>query len=157
MRPARSDANYFYLIGRTPPGFDPVPMILWLSSLLYLWSISSSRLFTVMPIAKNSIFSSVNDGVIVLDEFYRLVAFNQGCKNMFPHLNKSMFKLAFARVCLELYGDACPFPLKMAVHTQELQIAAADHLEHAYQVRISSLQHANHGNGLLIFLLILQN
>lgn len=141
---------FIYLIGLTPPGFDPVPMILWLSSLLYLWSISSSRLFTIMPIAKNSIFNSINDGVIVLDEFYRLIEFNQGCKNMFPQLNKSMFGMEFAKAWLELSGDSFPFPLKPAVHNQELQIAAADHSERTYQVRISSLQHANNGNGLLI-------
>ncbi|WP_353961081.1 histidine kinase N-terminal 7TM domain-containing protein [Neobacillus sp. CF12] len=57
---------FLYLIGLTPPGIDPVPMVLWLSSLLYLWSISSSRMFTIMPIAKDAIFNSINDGVYKL-------------------------------------------------------------------------------------------
>src|SRR5690606_35338373 len=30
---------FLYLNGLTPAGVDPVPMVLWLSSLLYLWAI----------------------------------------------------------------------------------------------------------------------
>ncbi|WP_322090975.1 histidine kinase N-terminal 7TM domain-containing protein [Cytobacillus massiliigabonensis] len=72
---------FIYLLGFTPPGIDPVPMVLWISSLLYLWSIHSSRMFTIMPIAKDAIFNSINDGVIVLDETNRLIELNQagGC------------------------------------------------------------------------------
>ncbi|OAH58601.1 diguanylate cyclase [Domibacillus aminovorans] len=141
---------FIYLIGFTPPGFDPVPMVLWLSSLLFLWSISSSRMFTIMPIAKNSIFNSINDGVIVLDESYRLIEFNQGCMKLFPQLNKSMLGMDFAKVWLELSGDSFPFKLEVAVHNQELKLVAADNSEHTYQVRTSALQHASDSKGILI-------
>jgi hypothetical protein len=74
-----------YLLELTPEGIDPVPMVLWLSSLLYLWSISSSRMFTLMPIAKSIIFNSINDGVMVLDESIQLIEFNQICEKYFPN------------------------------------------------------------------------
>ncbi|MGX6445747.1 histidine kinase N-terminal 7TM domain-containing protein [Neobacillus sp. K501] len=136
---------FVYLNGLTPPGVDPVPMVLWLSSLLYLWSISSSRLFTVMPIAKDAIFNSINDGVIVLDESYRLIEFNQACKGMFPQLNKSMFGMEFAKVWFELSGDAFPSKLETAPFTREIC-----HCKRIYQVRTSSLQHAKDRKGQLI-------
>lgn len=141
---------FIYLIGVTPPGIDPVPMVLWLSSLLYLWSISSSRMFTIMPVAKDVIFNSINDGVIVLDESNRLIEFNQACQSMFPKLHKSMFGMDFAKVWLELSGNAFPFDLKKTAFNQELQLRAANHSENTYQIRMSPLQHANTNKGLLI-------
>ena len=139
---------FLYLVGFTPPGIDPVPMVLWLSSLLYLWAISSSRLFAIMPIAKDAIFNSINDGVMVLDESYRLIEFNQACKNNFTQLNKSMFGMDFEKVWLELSGN--PFPLKIdtAASSQEVQLTTD--IERIYQVRTSSLQHAKNRKGLLI-------
>ena len=140
---------FLYLIGFTPPGVDPVPMVLCLSSLLYLWSINSSRLFTIMPIAKDTIFNSINDGVIVLDESNRLIEFNKACNNMFPLLNKSMFGMDFEKVWLTLSGASFPFPLETAECTGEIQLAD-EHSKHIYQVRTASLQHAQNSKGLLI-------
>lgn len=57
--------TFDYLVGLTPPDIDPVPMVLWASSLLYVWSISSSRLFMIMPVAKDAVFHCINDGVLV--------------------------------------------------------------------------------------------
>ncbi|MEH7118987.1 histidine kinase N-terminal 7TM domain-containing protein [Neobacillus vireti] len=140
---------FLYLIGCTPHGIDPVPMVLWLSSLLYLWSISTSRMFTVMPIAKDVIFNSINDGVIVLDESYRLIEFNQASKGMFPALNKSMFGMDFGKVWQALSGESFPFILGTSGVNWELQLAAG-HLNRIYQVGTSSLQHAQNCKGLLL-------
>ncbi|WP_425435937.1 diguanylate cyclase [Metabacillus halosaccharovorans] len=122
-------------------------MVLWLSSLLYLWSINTSRLFTLTPIAKTTIFNSINDGVIVLDEFYRLIEFNQSCKSMFPNINTSMLGTGFEKVWLQLSGS--PFPTKIertSTFTKEIHLAS----DRIYQVRSSSLQHAKYEKGLLI-------
>ncbi|PMC35461.1 diguanylate cyclase [Bacillus sp. UMB0899] len=138
---------FIYLIGLTPPGVDPVPMVLWLSSLLYLWSINSSRLFTLTPIAKDTIFNSINDGVIVLDESYRIIEFNQACESMFPQINKSMLGMEFEGVWLQLSGSSFPAKIEAASSfTQEIQLSS----DRIYQVRTSSLQHAKHDKGLLI-------
>lgn len=138
---------FIYLLGLTPQGVDPVPMVLWASSLLYLWSISSSRLFSVMPITKDVIFHNINDGVIVLDESSRLIEFNQSCNQMFPQLSRSMFGMDFAQVWLQVTGQFMPFNLKAIENTQEIEL---NHINRTYQVRISALQHVNHGNGLLL-------
>ncbi|MCK1990081.1 diguanylate cyclase [Lysinibacillus fusiformis] len=138
---------FVYLLGLTPQGIDPVPMVLWASSLLYLWSVHSSRLFRVMPIAKDAIFHSINDGVIVLDESFRLIEFNQACNKMIPPLTRSMFGMDFAKVWLEVTGQSIPFTWESVVKTQEFELDLTDR---TYQVRISALQHVNHGSGLLL-------
>ncbi len=138
---------FIYLLGLTPQGVDPVPMVLWASSLLYLWSINSSRLFRVMPVAKDAIFHSINDGVIVLDESERLIEFNQACSKVFPQLTRSMIGRDIRKAWLEVTGQTMPFTLEAAVNTQDIEIVLSNH---TYQVRITELQHVNHGKGLLL-------
>ncbi|WP_462410549.1 histidine kinase N-terminal 7TM domain-containing diguanylate cyclase [Neobacillus sp. Marseille-QA0830] len=140
---------FVYLIGLTPPGFDPVPMVLWVSSLSYLWSINSSRLFSIMPVAKDAIFHSINDGVIVLDESHRLIEFNQACKRMFPPLHKSMFGMDFKKVWYQLSGDSFPSLLATVAGTREIQLVTEDSTR-TYQVRTSHVKHGNTSKGLLI-------
>ncbi|MDQ0207365.1 histidine kinase N-terminal 7TM domain-containing diguanylate cyclase [Alkalicoccobacillus murimartini] len=140
---------FIYLLGFTPPGIDPVPMVLWFTSLLYVWSINSTRMFTVMPIAKDSIFNSINDGVIVLDESHRMIEFNEAYKSMFPSMHKSMVGMDFKYVWLGLTGEAFPLDLDSADITSEIQLKNDD-TPYIYQVRMSPLQHANNRKGLLL-------
>lgn len=142
---------FLYLIGLTPPGIDPVPMVLCFTSALYLWSISTSRLFTIMPIAKDSIFQSIKDGVIVLDESYRLIEFNHASKVMFPQLDKSIYGMEFDRVWLKLSGNAFPINLENDIVNQEIQLINSEQSERIYQVRTSHLQQQNYKGHLIIF------
>ncbi|WP_425440383.1 diguanylate cyclase [Planomicrobium soli] len=136
---------FLYLIGATPAGIDPVPVVLWISSLLYLWSISTSRLFTVMPIAKDAIFNSINDGVIVLDESHRLIEFNQAAKNNFPQINKTMFGRDINEIWVELSVN--PFPLAADAESSQEVLIGAGRSEQIFQVRVSALENSR---GLLI-------
>lgn len=141
---------FLYLIGVTPTGIDPVPMVLWITSVLYLWAISSSSLFTIMPIAKDAIFNSINDGVIVLDDSYRIIEFNIASKTMFQCLNRKMYGLSFQQVWFELLGKACPIELENPLAIQEIEIENAKHSKRIYQVRTTLLQHHKSGKGLLL-------
>lgn len=51
-----------------------------------------------MPVAKDAIFHSINDGVIVLDESYRLIQFDPACNKIIPPLTRFMFGMRFAKV-----------------------------------------------------------
>lgn len=141
---------FVYLIGLTPPGVDPVPMVRWLATLFYLWAISSSRLFTIMPIAKDEIFNSINDGVMVLDDSNRLIEFNTACKKMFPQLNKSMFGTDLEQIWQGLSGTSIPFKLDATELHQEIQVTTAENTQRIYQVRTSLLQNSKNHKGLLI-------
>src|SRR5690606_6799154 len=141
---------FLYLNGLTPAGVDPVPMILWVSSLLYLWAISTSRLFRIMPIAKDTIYNSLTDGAIVLDASYRLIEFNQASKAMLPNLNKSMFGQNFVKFWNEQTGEELPFKLTTELSdVQEVKLCS-EHADRVYQVRITSLEQARNSKGLLL-------
>ncbi|MGM9949571.1 MAG: diguanylate cyclase [Lysinibacillus sp.] len=140
---------FLYLLGLTPPGVDPVPMVLWLSSLLYLWSIRSSRLFTLMPIAKDTIFNSINDGVLVLDEARRLVDYNESAKSMFPSLQKSMLGLDFDYLWMEMTGKSFSFHVKKESCAEEVQLSHGE-VAHTYQVRTSLLKLKDDCRGMLL-------
>jgi len=142
---------FIYLIGLTPPGFDPVPMVLWLTSLLYLWSISTTRLFTVMPIAKDAIFQSISDGVIVLDEKHHLIEFNKASKRMFPKLNKNMVGRNFHELWIEVAGVVDEFQLASVEAEQEMKFEIESSND-IYQVRTTILKHGNLKKGFLIIL-----
>lgn len=140
---------FIYLVGLTPPGIDPVPMVLWLTSLLYLWSISSSRLFKVMPIAKDTVFNSINDGVIVLDEAHRMIEFNRAAKKMFPELEKSLHGMEFEKIWQDSIMEAAPFKVEAAESVQEIQLMRQKS-EYTYQVRVSSLAYVGNTAGFLL-------
>lgn len=128
-------SSFLYLVGVTPPGIDPVPMIIWVTSGLYLWAVVSSRLLTIIPIAKDTIFNSISDGVIVLDASNRLIECNQACKNMLPKLDNALFGQHVDQVWLAISGKKFPFNLESDASPQELILAGR-----FYEVRLSQLQ-----------------
>lgn len=140
---------FIYLVGLTPEGIDPVPMVLCASSVLYLWAINRSQLFAVMPIAKDAIFNSISDGVLVLSESHTLIEFNKSAEKMFPTLDESLFGKNFERLWEELAGTTIPFELKAADTLQEIELWNS-HAKRIYQVRISHLRYADQNKGLLV-------
>jgi diguanylate cyclase (GGDEF)-like protein len=132
--------SFLYLIGVTPTGIDPVPMVVGVSSVLMWWAIVSSRLLTIVPIAKDTIFHSISDGVIVLDKPGRLVEFNDGCRRMFHRLDRSMFGQPLHAVWPQLFGAAAPPAPELGAGPQELEVAAHEPEERVYRVRVSPLK-----------------
>ncbi|WMT39727.1 diguanylate cyclase [Paenibacillus sp. D2_2] len=138
---------FLLFIGVTPDGIDPVPMVIWFSSVLYLWSITSSRMLSIMPIAKETIFNNMNDGVIVLNGTYQLIEYNQACKNMFSELDRSTIGQPFDQVWYMLTDQSFPVQLDTISDKLNVTIHQANYI---YQLRISRLQQSNNRSGLLI-------
>ncbi|MEF2246866.1 MULTISPECIES: histidine kinase N-terminal 7TM domain-containing diguanylate cyclase [unclassified Paenibacillus] len=138
---------FLLFIGVTPDGIDPVPMVIWFSSAMYLWSITSSRMLSIMPIAKETIFNNMNDGVIVLNDTYQLIEYNQACKNMFSELDRSTIGQPFDQVWYMLTGQSFPVQLDTISDKWSVKIHQADYI---YQLRISMLPQTNNRSGLLI-------
>lgn len=135
---------FVYLIGLTPVGVDPVPMVLWIPTMLYLWAISSSRLFSIMPIAKDVIFNSIDEAVMVLDESMRLVEINEACKVHFPQLTQLQFGVTIDQIWKEMFGAS--FNVKMSITEITVQLNE----ERVYQVRMSTLDPLRNTNGFLV-------
>lgn len=79
-----------------------------ITSAMYIWAILSSRLLTIVPIAKDSIFESMREGVIVLDSFNRLVDYNRSLRDMLPELNTTMIGQPLDDIWLNLAGKTFP-------------------------------------------------
>ncbi|WP_130860722.1 histidine kinase N-terminal 7TM domain-containing diguanylate cyclase [Gracilibacillus phocaeensis] len=141
--------SYFYLTGLTPSGIDPVPMILGLSSTLYLWAITTSQMFTVVPIAKDVIFQSMDNGVIVLDNSYRLVEYNQAAQKMLIGINQQMYGQNFYHIWKNLSG--LPFPYSLSESPLEAEITYnRQHKPRVFQLRVSPLSHTTKNSGRLV-------
>ena len=100
---------FLYLMGLTPGGMDPVPVLMCVTSSMYIWAILSSRLLTIVPIAKDSIFESMREGVIVLDSSNRLVDYNKALREMLPELETSMVGQPLNDIWLSLAGETFPW------------------------------------------------
>lgn len=79
-------ASFVYLLGLTPLGIDPVPIVMFFTACLYLWAILSTHMLVVAPIAKDYIFDSMRDGVIVLDLSNQVAEYNSAAFKLFPNL-----------------------------------------------------------------------
>ncbi|WP_458126158.1 histidine kinase N-terminal 7TM domain-containing protein [Paenibacillus sp. Z3-2] len=101
-------AAFLYLLGLTPGGMDPVPVLMCITSAMYIWAILSSRLLAIVPIAKDSIFESMREGVIVLDSSNRLVDYNRSLRDMLPELNLTMIGQPLDDIWLHLAGETFP-------------------------------------------------
>lgn len=80
-------ASFLYLLGLTPNGMDPVPIVMCFTSSLYLWAILSTKLFVLAPIARERVFENMRDGVIVVDTNNRIVDFNYVAESIIANLN----------------------------------------------------------------------
>jgi PAS domain S-box/diguanylate cyclase (GGDEF) domain len=131
--------SFMYLVGATPEGYDPVPMVCGISALLMWWTIESSRLLTIIPIAKETIFHSISDGVIVLDQRGRLVEYNESCGRMFRGLDPNMLSRPLGDIWAAMFGASASVP-KLEPGSREPEVVADGGEERIYQVRISPLQ-----------------
>ncbi|MBO9607633.1 MAG: diguanylate cyclase [Paenibacillaceae bacterium] len=78
--------DFAYLFGMTPEGIDPIPVLMSVTSAMYLWALTSTGLFNVVPIARDKLFESMNDGVLVCDLELRLVDYNSAAAALMPEL-----------------------------------------------------------------------
>lgn len=101
-------ASFLYLMGITPYGMDIVPIVLCVTSAMYLWALLSIQMLRLSPIAKESLFESMREGVLVLDQSERLTDYNGAAKKMLPELEMSMIGLALDSVWRKLTGEDFP-------------------------------------------------
>lgn len=128
---------FVYLMGITPYGIDPVPMILCISSGMYIWAIVTSRMLTVIPIAKDLLFESMREGAVVLDSADRLIDFNGAMSYMFPGIQSDMLGLTLDEAWIRLSGSPFPVVLSKNAAQQEMSMTSADGRELYYQIRSS--------------------
>lgn len=129
--------DFLYLGGLTPGGIDPIPIIMTVTSALYLWAIASKGLFHVAPIARDNLFVSMRDGVLVLDRDNRLVDYNPAASHMIPELSTSSIGQPLHRLW-QLHTDE---PMIELSHPMSLDERLADIQEIHWRVGNNKLNY----------------
>ncbi|MFF2092306.1 histidine kinase N-terminal 7TM domain-containing protein [Paenibacillus sp. NPDC058174] len=78
--------DFAYLGNLTPEGIDPIPVIMTITSAMYMYALAGKGLMNVAPIARDNLFESMGDGVLVLDMENRLVDYNPAAASVITKL-----------------------------------------------------------------------
>lgn len=79
--------NIIYQSGNSPYGLDLSPFAFTISALIFSWGVFRYQIFEIVPIARDIVFESMRDGVLVLDNFNRIVDFNNVAQNIIEDLS----------------------------------------------------------------------
>ncbi|PPA69319.1 sensor domain-containing diguanylate cyclase [Jeotgalibacillus proteolyticus] len=82
--------NYFYLNDLSPHGIDLGPVSMSASFLLHAAAIISFQMFNVGPIARDTVFESMKDGVMVLNQNEVIVDFNRAMGDVLSSLSQQV-------------------------------------------------------------------
>jgi len=76
--------NLLYILRLNPwPGLDITPLSFAFSGLLFAWSLFSHKLFSITPIAREKLFESMKEGIIVLDLENKILDINPSACRLF--------------------------------------------------------------------------
>ena len=84
-------SNMLYISGIRPLSFvDLTPVAFAATGLMFFWGIYSGRFFRVKPIALNTLFDSLPDGIIVLGKDHKIIETNTSASHILEQKNKAM-------------------------------------------------------------------
>jgi hypothetical protein len=69
-------SNLLSVLELWPPEFDPTPVAAALGAAVLVWGLFKARLFDVVPIARELVIETMQDGVIISDSRGRVVDIN---------------------------------------------------------------------------------
>lgn len=79
-------ANLLYHVRITPKVVDLSPASYAIAGLFFAWGIYRYGVFDIIPIARNNVFETIRDGVIVLDLHNRVVDYNLEAKSTMKNI-----------------------------------------------------------------------
>jgi len=128
-------ANFIYLIGRSPWGLDLSPIGFVVTGPLFMWGCLRFRLLDLTPAARDTVFESMRDAVLVLDPMNRVVDFNRAAREFLPGLSRS----GIGRPAAELLQDHPELARQLAEgETPEVKLQVPDGSgRRAFQSRLS--------------------
>jgi diguanylate cyclase (GGDEF)-like protein len=77
-----------YLLVDIPWELDINPILFGITVPIWATGIFRFSLFDLIPVARDTVFENLKDGILVLDLQNRLIDFNLVCKKIFPELSK---------------------------------------------------------------------
>jgi diguanylate cyclase (GGDEF)-like protein/PAS domain S-box-containing protein len=129
-------ANVVYLYGvKGEEGVDWSSITFSVTGLLFLWALYGARLFDLVPVARDKLVSSLNDGMIVIDTQFRIIDINKSATKM---LKSSSEKLA-GKILRDVMPDFQSLSVKLSDQEIIVQLKDNDAENHWYEIQISAL------------------
>ncbi len=96
--------NVTYLTGITPPWIDTTPLFFTVTGALLSWGLTRFHLLDIAPIAYDTLFMNMTDGVLVLDDGNRIVNMNPAAKTILnaEHIGIGSHVMAIPMVTTDL-------------------------------------------------------
>jgi PAS domain S-box-containing protein len=91
-----------YITGHSPLGIDLIPFSFAFFTSFCAWAMFRYKLFAFGPLALQSVFESMADAVIFIDQRNRIAGFNSSASNLFPQLLSTTAKSDFRDVLPDL-------------------------------------------------------
>lgn len=79
-----------YLMGLSPYGIDLGPVFTSFSFIFHGIALLRYRLFNFIPIARDTVFTNMEDGIVVLDEKQTVVDYNQAMQHIVPFIQRNV-------------------------------------------------------------------
>ena len=77
---------FVYIFGLSPHHLDTTPLAMALAGPVLAWGLFRYRILDLVPVARESVFASMRDGVVVLDFQNRIVDYNAAAAKILPGL-----------------------------------------------------------------------
>ncbi|MFF2857498.1 histidine kinase N-terminal 7TM domain-containing protein [Peribacillus sp. NPDC058002] len=81
-------ANYYYINGLSTYGIDLGPVSMSITFIFHGAALLTFQMFNVAPIARETVFESMKEGVIVLNQQGLIVDYNHGMRKVIPMLDE---------------------------------------------------------------------
>ena len=136
--------GYFaYLAGLSPWGLDITPVTLGVTCAFLYYGIFHCGIFDLSPLARNLIFNSMRDAVLVLDTKGRLLDFNPAAKELFPILNKRNLGTAV----VPMLAGTPAFAEAVSRAEEKAEVTMRDAEAQSYEIRTWPLFSASPNSG----------
>jgi PAS domain S-box-containing protein len=98
-------ANFLFIGGIEPFSVvDPTPLAFAITGVIFYWGLAQLQLLDIVPIAHKAIFTSIADGVIVLDTQHRIIELNPAAEYIFRCTSTDVIGQPLSRVLPEQAG-----------------------------------------------------
>ncbi|NPV92699.1 MAG: diguanylate cyclase [Firmicutes bacterium] len=115
----------FYQAGGGPRNLDIIPMVLTIDGFIFAYGVFRSGLFDISPIARDKVFESMKEGVIVTDLGGVIADFNPAAEGFLPGLSRGWVGKNLLEVVPEFAANSnsdSPFELENSEGLQYYEI-----------------------------------